>query len=74
MPFHLWATHPVDHETLENLIMSRLQAIGVSVVLGTTTRTLETIGLECAFEKCAFAAFSAAAVVAIANLKSWPLA
>lgn len=53
-----------------NRIWSRLAAIGVAVVLVTTVRLLEAVGLEYAFEDCAFAAFTAAVVVAAADLRS----
>ncbi|MCJ2109984.1 hypothetical protein MKK64_01940 [Methylobacterium sp. E-025] len=53
-----------------NRVMSRLVAIAVAVVLIISVRLLEMAGLEYAFEDCAVAAFVAAAVVAVADLKS----
>jgi len=50
-----------------NGIWSRLAAVGVAIVLVTAVRLLEAAGLEYAFEDCAFAAFTAAIVVATAD-------
>jgi hypothetical protein len=50
-----------------NRIWSRLAAIGVSIVLVTAVRLLGAAGLEYAFEVCAFAAFTAAIVLAAAG-------
>ncbi|MCJ2071397.1 hypothetical protein MKK75_21800 [Methylobacterium sp. J-030] len=53
-----------------NAIKDRLLAIGVAVVLVSVERVLEAAGLEYAFEDCAFAAVTAAAVVAAAGLRT----
>jgi hypothetical protein len=53
-----------------NAIKGRLLAIGVSAVLLTVERALEAAGLEYAFEDCAVAAFTAAVMVAAADLRS----
>jgi hypothetical protein len=53
-----------------NPIWSRLTAIGVAAVLVTAERLLEAVGLEYAFEDCAFAAFAAGVVVAVADLRA----
>lgn len=53
-----------------NLLAGRLLAIGVAVVLVTAEQVLERIGFEYAFEDSAGAAFLAAAIVAVADLRS----
>ena len=50
-----------------NRIWNRLAAIGVALVLVTAIRLLEAVGLEYAFEDCAFASVAAALVVAAAD-------
>lgn len=45
-------------------------AISVAVVLVSVERALEAAGLEYAFEDCAVAAFTAAILVAAADLRS----
>jgi len=52
-----------------NAIKGRMLAIGVAVVLVSVERALEASGLEYAFEDCAVAAFTAAVVVAAADMR-----